>query len=51
MVLAQKDTKSEGKIIHLAQPFRKCPVNQRNSILEDPRVTEHCEGQPKFREH
>lgn len=51
MVLAQRETKSDGKIIHLKQLFRKRPINQRNSFLEDPRVTEHCEGQAKFKEH
>lgn len=38
MVLAQRDTKSDGKIICLKQLFRKCLVNQRNSILEHPSV-------------
>lgn len=51
MVLAQRETKSDGKIMHLKQLLREYPGNQRNSSLEDPRVTEHCEGQAKFREH
>lgn len=51
MVLAQRETKSNGKIIHLKQLFRKHPVNQRNFFLEDPRVIERCEGQAKVREH
>lgn len=51
MVLAQRDIKSDGKAIHLKQLFTKCPVNQRNSVLKDPRVAEHWEGQVEFGEH
>lgn len=51
MVLARRDIKSEGKIIHLKQLFTKCPVNQRNSVLKDPGVAEHWKGQAEFKEH
>jgi len=51
MILAQIDSKSDRKAIHLKQFFTTCSVNQRNSVLKDHRVAEHWKGLAEFGEH